>query len=171
MDEKREGEPNAMKNPTTVERKSERELVVTRTFNGPARALFEAWTKPELIKRWWTPKSFGMSFVSCEADVRTGGTYRFVFSHPDFEQRMAFQGRYIEVTPNSRIVWTNEESADGAVTTVTFEEKGGKTLLTLLEVYPSKKALDDAIESGSTGTSGASEQFELLDELLVTLVK
>lgn len=171
MDEKRESEPNAMKNPTTVERKSERELVVTRTFNGPARAVFEAWTKPELIKRWWTPKSFGMSFVSCEADVRTGGTYRFVFSHPDFEQPMAFHGRYIEVTPNSRIVWTNEESADGAVTTVTFEEKGDKTLLTLLELYPSKRALDDAIESGSTGTSGASEQFELLDELLVTLVK
>ena len=171
MDEKRESEPNAMKNPTTVERKSERELVVTRTFNGPARAVFEAWTRPELIKRWWTPKSFGMSFVSCEADVRTGGTYRFVFSHPDFEQPMAFHGRYIEVTPNSRIVWTNEESADGAVTTVTFEEKGDKTLLTLLELYPSKRALDDAIESGSTGTSGASEQFELLDEILVTLVK
>lgn len=171
MDEERESEPNAMKNPTTVERKSERELVVTRTFNGPARAVFEAWTKPELIKRWWTPKSFGMSFVSCEADVRTGGTYRFVFSHPDFEQPMAFHGRYIEVTPNSRIVWTNEESADGAVTTVTFEEKGDKTLLTLLELYPSKRALDDAIESGTTGTSGASEQFELLDELLVTLVK
>ena len=160
-----------MKNPTTVERQSERELVVTRTFNGPARAVFEAWTKPELIKRWWTPKSFGMSFVSCDADVRTGGTYRFVFSHPDFEQPMAFHGRYIEVTPNSRIVWTNEESADGAVTTVTFEEKGDKTLLTLLELYPSKRALDDAIESGTTGTSGASEQFELLDELLVTLVK
>jgi uncharacterized protein YndB with AHSA1/START domain len=171
MDGKREREPNAMKNPTTVERKSERELVVTRTFNGPARTVFEAWTKPELIKRWWTPKSFGISFLSCEADVRTGGTYRFVFSHPDFEQPMAFHGRYIEVTPNWRIVWTNEESADGAVTTVTFEEKGGKTLLTLLELYPSKKALDDAIESGSTGTSGASEQFELLDELLVTLVK
>jgi uncharacterized protein YndB with AHSA1/START domain len=171
MDEKRESEPNAMKNPTTVERKSDRELVVTRTFNGPAAIVFEAWTKPELIKRWWTPKSFGMSFVSCEADVRTGGTYRFVFSHPDFEQPMAFHGRYIEVTPNSRIVWTNEESADGAITTVTFEEKGGKTLLTLLELYPSKRALDDAIESGSTGTSGASEQFELLDELLITLVK
>src|SRR5271165_4204781 len=160
-----------MKNPTTVERKSERELVVTRTFNGPAHIVFEAWTKPELLKQWWAPKSFGISFISCEADVRTGGTYRFVFRHPASEQPMAFFGRYIEVTPNSRIVWTNEESADGAVTTVTFEEKGGKTLLTLLEVYPSKKALDDAIESGSTGTSGASEQFELLDELLVTLVK
>ncbi len=160
-----------MKHRTTVERKSERELVVTRTFNGPARIVFEAWTNPELIKKWWTPKSLGITFVSCEADVRTGGTYRFVFSHPDFEQPMAFHGRYIEVTPNSRIIWTNEESADGAVTTVTFEEKDGKTLLTLIEVYPSKKALDDAIEFGSTATSGASEQFELLDELLVTLVK
>lgn len=115
-----------MKNPTTVKRKSEREMVVTRTFNGPARAVFEAWTKPELIQRWWTPKSFGISFVSCEADVRTGGTYRFVFSHPNFEQPMAFHGRYLEVTPNARIVWTNEESADGNVTTVTFEEKGAR---------------------------------------------
>jgi uncharacterized protein YndB with AHSA1/START domain len=170
MDDKRESEPNPMKNPTTVERKSERELVVTRTFNGPAHLVFEAWTKPELLKRWWVPKSLGMSFVSCEADVRTGGTYRFVFSHPAFEQPMAFFGRYIEVTPHSRIVWTNEESADGPVTTVTLEEKDGKTLLVLHELYPSKQALDDAIASGSTGTSAAGEQFELLDELLVTLV-
>jgi uncharacterized protein YndB with AHSA1/START domain len=160
-----------MKNPTTVERKSERELVVTRTFNGPPRIVFEAWTKPELLKRWWAPKSFGMSFVSCEADVRTGGTYRFVFSHPDFEQPMAFFGRYLEVTPPSRIVWTNEESTDGAVTTVTFEEKGGTTLLVLHELYPSKQALDDAIAAGSTGTAAAAEQFEGLDELLVTLAK
>lgn len=171
MEEEKESEPNPMKNPTTVERKSERELVVTRTFNGPAHIVFEAWTKPELIKRWWTPESFGISFVSCEADVRTGGSYRFVFSHAAFEQPMAFFGRYIEVTPHSRIVWTNEESADGPVSTVTFEEKGGKTLLVLRELYPSKQALDDAIASGSSGTSGAAEQFELLDELLVTLVR
>jgi uncharacterized protein YndB with AHSA1/START domain len=160
-----------MKNPTTVERKSDCELVVTRTFNGPPHIVFEAWTKPELLKRWWTPKSLGMSFVSCEADVRTGGTYRFVFSHPAFEQPMAFFGRYIEVTPHSRVVWTNEESADGPVTTVTFEEKGDTTLLVLRELYPSKEALDEAIASGSTATSGASEQFEQLDELLVTLVR
>lgn len=171
MEEEEESEAAAMKNPTTVERKSERELVVTRTFDGPARIVFEAWTKPELLKRWWTPPSFGISFVSCEADVRTGGTYRFVFSHPDFEQPMAFFGRYIEVTPRSRIVWTNEESEDGPVSTVTFEEKDGKTLLVLHELYPSKQALDDAIASGSTGTSGAGEQFELLDEVLVTLVR
>ena len=158
-----------MSNPTSVERKSERELVITRTFDGPAHLVFEAWTTPELIKRWWTPKSFGMSFLSCEADVRTGGTYRFVFSHPAFEQPMAFFGKYIEVTPNSRIVWTNEESADGAISTLTFEEKGGKTLLVLHELYPSKQALDDAMSSGSPGAAG--EQFEELDEVLATLMR
>ncbi len=165
-----ESEPVTMNNPTTVERQSERELVVTRTFDGPAHIVFEAWTRPELLKRWWTPKSFGISFLSCEADVRTGGTYRFVFSHPAAEQPMAFFGRYVEVTPCSRIVWTNEEGADGPLTTVTFEERGGKTLLVLHELYPSKRALDEAIASGSTGTSGAAEQFELLDEVLATLV-
>jgi uncharacterized protein YndB with AHSA1/START domain len=158
-----------MNNPTTVERKSERELVVTRTFNAPARIVFEAWTNPELLQRWWTPKSFGITFVSCEMDARTGGSYRFVFSHPDFEQPMAFVGKYVEVTPCSRIVWTNEESADGALSTLTFEEKGGKTFLVLHELYPSKQALDDAIESGSSGA--APEQFALLDEILATLVR
>ena len=171
MDVRREADPTPVKNPTTAERTSERELVVRRTFNAPARVVFEAWTKPELLKRWWTPKSLGMSFVSCEADVRTGGTYRFVFSHPASEQPMAFFGRYIEVTPHSRIVWTNEESADGPVSTVTFEEKGDTTLLVLHELYPSKQALDEAIASGSTGTGAAGEQFEQLDELLVTLVR
>jgi len=159
-----------VKNPTTVERTSERELVVRRTFNGPAHLVFEAWARPELLRRWWTPKSFGITFVSCEAEVRTGGTYRFVFGHPASEQPMVFFGRYIEVTPNARIVWTNEESADGAVSTVTFEEKGGRTLLTLHELYPSKQALDDAIASGSTGTGAAGEQFAELDDVLATLV-
>jgi uncharacterized protein YndB with AHSA1/START domain len=161
-------EPGRVKNPTEVARTSERELVVTRTFNCPARLVFEAWTKPELIKRWWAPKSIGMTFVSCEADVRTGGTYRFVFSHPAAPEPAAFFGRYIEVTPPSRIVWTNEESTDNAITTVTFDEKDGKTFLVLRELYPSKQALDDAIASGSTATSAAGEQFEQLDELLLT---
>lgn len=158
-----------MHNPTTVERASDREMVVTRTFNAPARLVFKAWSSPELMMRWWTPKSFGITFVSCEADVRTGGTYRFVFSHPDFEQPMAFFGKYVEVTPPSRIVWTNEEGADGPISTVTFEEKGGQTLLILRELYPSKEALDEAIATGSTGTSGAPEQYDLLDEVLATL--
>ena len=165
MDARRESEPTPMKNPTTVERKSERELVVTRTFNGSARIVFEAWTKPELIKRWWVPKSMGMSLLSCEMDVRVGGKYRFVFGH-DASKPMAFFGRYIEVTPYSRLVWTNEESDDGAVTTVTFEEQDGKTLLAMHELYPSKEALDAA----GTGAADATvETFAQLDELLVTL--
>ena len=170
MEDDTQSEPNPMKNLTTVERASERELVVTRTFDGPANLVFEAWSRPELLQRWWAPPSFGISFVSCEADVRTGGTYHFVFSHPAAEQPMAFFGRYIEVTPHSRIVWTNEESEGGPVSTVTFEEKDGRTLLVLRELYPSKQALDDAIASGSTGTGAAGEQFALLDEVLVTLV-
>ena len=127
-----------MKNRTTVERKSERELVVTRTVNGPARIVFEAFTKPELFKRWWVPKSFGLTLLSCELDVRVGGTYRLVFSHEGSE--MAFFGRYIEVIPDSRIVWTNDEGDDGgAVTTVSFEERDGKTLVVIHDLYPSKK--------------------------------
>ena len=165
MDARRESEPTPMKNRTTVERKSERELVVTRIFNGPARIVFEAWTKPELLKRWWAPKSTGVSLLSCEMDVRVGGKYRLVFGN-DASKPMEFFGRYIEVTPHSRLVWTNDESNDGAVTTVTFEEKGGKTLLVMHELYPSKEALDGAI-AGMEG--GMGETFEQLDELLVTL--
>ena len=168
MDARRESEPTPVKNRTMVERKSERELVVTRIFNGPARLVFEAWTQPELFKRWWVPKSTGMSLVSCEMDVRVGGKYRLTFRHDAFPEPMSFFGRYLEVTPHSRLVWTNEEAEGGGqVTTVTFEEKGGKTLLVMHDLYPSKEALDEAIASGSTG--GATEQFEQLDELLVTL--
>ena len=147
--------------------RSERELVVTRTFNAPPRIVFEAWTRPALLLRWWAPKSFGVSFLSCEADVRVGGTYRFVFAHPASKEPMAFFGRYLEVSPNSRLVWTNEEGGEGgAVTTVTFEEQGGQTLLVMHDLYPSKEALDAAIASGSTN---GGENFEQLDELLVTL--
>ena len=156
-----------MNSRTTVERTSDRELVATRTFDGPARLVYEAWTKPELIMRWWAPESFGISFLSCEADVRTGGAYRFVFAHPASDQGMAFFGRYIEVTPPSRLVLTNEESEDGAVTTITFEEKDGRTRVVVHDLYPSKEALDAAIASGSTG--GWPEQFEQLDDLLHTL--
>jgi uncharacterized protein YndB with AHSA1/START domain len=168
MDARRESEPTPMKTPTTTERTSDRELVVTRTFNSPARFVFEAWTRPELLKRWWAPKSFGLTMISCEADVRVGGTYRLVFRHDAFPEPMAFFGKYIEVTPHSRLVWTNEEGESGAqVTTVTFDEKGGRTLLVMHDLYPSKEALDAAIASGST--SGTGETFEQLDELLVTL--
>jgi uncharacterized protein YndB with AHSA1/START domain len=165
MDASRESVPTPVKNPTTVERKSEREFVVTRTFNGPARLVFEAWTKPELLKLWWAPKSMDVSLLSCEADVRVGGKYRFVFSHGASET-MAFFGRYLEVTPHSRLVWTNEEGDGGeAVTTVTFEEKAGKTLLVLHELHPSKEAVDGAIGFGE----GLRETFGQLDELLITL--
>ena len=168
MDASRGSEPTRTTSPATVERKSERELAVTRTINGPARIVFEAFTKAELFKRWWVPKSFGLSLLSCELDVRVGGTYRLVFSHKGSEP-MAFHGRYIEVTPHSRLVWTNDEGDDGgAVTTVTLEEKGGKTRLVMHDLYPSKEALDAAIASGST--SGMPESLEQLDELVVTLV-
>lgn len=160
-------EPASGNNRTTVERKSERELVVTRTFNGPARIVFEAWTKPEQFKRWWAPKSFGVTMLSCEMDVRVGGTYRLVFGHASSEQLMPFFGRYVEVTPHSRLVWTNDEGdEDGTVTTVTFEERGGKTRVVVHDLYPSKEALDEAIASGSTG--GFGEQFDQLDALLDT---
>ncbi|MFN8096328.1 MAG: SRPBCC family protein [Vicinamibacteria bacterium] len=155
-----------MKNRTTVERKSDREVVVTRTVDGPARLVFEAWTRAELFQRWWVPKSAPVSLLSCEMDVRVGGRYRLVFSHPAAPEPMAFFGRYLEVTPHSRIVWTNEEGGEnGQVTTVTFEERGGQTLVVLSDLYPSKEALDAGIGS----TDGMAETFDQLDELLVTL--
>jgi uncharacterized protein YndB with AHSA1/START domain len=163
MDARRASEPTPMKNRTTVERKSDREIVVTRTFNGPARIVFEAWTKPELFRQWWVPKSVGMSLLSCEMDVRVGGRYRLEFAHGDTQ--MAFFGTYKEVTPHSRLVWTNDESDGGAVSTVTFEERGGKTLLVYHELYSSKEALD-----ANAGMENAmAETFAQLDELLVTL--
>jgi uncharacterized protein YndB with AHSA1/START domain len=156
-----------MKNRTTVEQKSDRELVVTRTFNGPARLVFEAWTKPELLERWWAPKSTGMTLLSCEADVRTGGAYRFVFGLAASEP-MSFHGKYLEVTPHARLVWTNEEGGDnGAITTVTFEEKASKTVVVVHELYPSKQALDAARASGVE--AGTLEAFEQLEELLVAV--
>ena len=163
MDATKVTEPTVMKSTPTVERTSERELVVTRTFNGPARLVFEAWTNPELFRQWWVPKSMGMSLLSCEMDVRTGGTYRLEFAHGD--SRAAFFGTYREVTPHSRLVWTNEETDEGSVTTVTFAEQGGKTLLVMHELYPSKEALDAA--GGASDAMG--ETFDQLDELLVTL--
>ena len=166
MGARRESEGTPLKNRTTVERKSERELVVTRKFNGPARIVFEAWTKPELFQQWWVPKSMGMVLRSCEMDVRVGGRYRLVFGH-DASNPAEFFGRYIEVIPHSRLVWTNDEGGDGGpVTTVTFEEKGGKTVLVLRELYPSKEALDAA---GTGAADVMRETFEQLDELLVAL--
>src|SRR4051794_1018222 len=164
MDATTQSEPTRMKSQTKVERKSERELVVTRTINGPARLVFEAWTKPELFRQWWVPKSLGMSLLSCEMDVRVGGRYRLEFAHGD--SQLAFFGTYREVTPHSRLVWTNEESDEGSVTTVTFAEQGGKTLLVMHDLYPSKEALDAA---GTGAADAMVETFDQLDELLLTL--
>ena len=162
MPKENEGSSAAM-NRTVVKRKSDFELVVTRTFNAPAHIVFEAWSNPELFKLWWVPKSVGMSLLSCDMDIRTGGTYRLVFSHPAFDQPMAFFGTYKEVTPHKRLVWTNEDSDQGAVTTVTFEENDGKTLVTFHELYPTTAALEEAL-AGSA--EGLPEQFAQLDELL-----
>ena len=163
METRRESEPTPMKNQTKVERTSDREVVVTRIFDGPARLVFEAWTKPELFKRWWVPKSMGMSLLACELDARTGGKYRLVYAHEG--STMEFHGKYIEVTPPSRLVWTNAESENGAVTTVTFEDKGGKTLLVVHDLYPSKEAFE--AEHGME--EAMVETFAQLDDLLVTL--
>ena len=152
-------------NPTDVQRKSDRELVVTRTFDAPARLVFEAWRDPELFRRWWVPASAGITLLSCEMDVRTGGRYRLEFGHPASEQPMAFFGRYLDVVPGERIVWTNEESDQGAVTTVTFEERDGRTLVTYSERYPTEAACDEAL-AGSA--EGLPVQFAQLDEMLAT---
>ena len=158
-------EANPKRNPTTTERTSERELVVTRTLNAPAHLVYAAWTKAELFQRWWVPKSVGVRLLSCELDVRVGGTYRLVFAHPVTGEPMPFFGRYSDVVPNARIVWSNEEAGgDGPITTVTFEETHGTTRVVVHDLYPSKQALDDAIESGSTG--GLPETFDQLEEFL-----
>ena len=162
MDASKDSEVAPVKNRTTVERKSDRELVVTRTFDAPARIVFEAWTRPELFMRWWAPRSMGVPLLSCEMDVRTGGKYRLEFGQ-DASNSMAFFGKYIEVIPDSRLVWTNEEEEDGGVTTVTFEETGGKTLLTYRELFASKEALDEQ------GGGILPEQLDQLDELLAAL--
>ena len=165
MDERREGEATTpTKNLPVVDRRSERELVVTRTVNAPARLVFEAWTKAELFRRWWVPKSYGLNLVSCEMDVRVGGQYRLAFLHEG--STMEFFGTYLEVTPDSRLVWTNEEGDSGqTITTVTFEENAGKTLVVIHDLYASKEALDAA--SGSTGAM--PEALDQLDELLASL--
>jgi uncharacterized protein YndB with AHSA1/START domain len=165
MNARNESEPGPAKNRTKVERVSDREVVVTRTINGPARIVFEAFTKAELLKRWWVPRSMGMTLLSCEVDARVGGKYRLVFDHSP--EPLAFFGTYVEVTPHSRLAWTNEEGGEGgSVTAVTFEETDGKTLIVLRETYPSKEALDAA---GTGAAEAMIETFDQMEELLVAL--
>jgi len=147
-----------------VQRKSEREILVARSFDAPVHLVFEAWTKAELFRQWWTPKSYGMTILSCEMDVRTGGGYRLEIGHPAFDQPMAFFGTYTDVVPDQRIVWTNEESAEGAITTVTFTEAGGRTDVVVSNLFPSAQALEDELASGAPECMG--ETFDQLDELL-----
>jgi uncharacterized protein YndB with AHSA1/START domain len=166
MNARSESERGVVKNRTTVERTSDREVVVTRAINGPARIVFEAFTRAELFKRWWVPKSIGMTLLSCEIDARVGGKYRLEFDVGAAEPA-AFFGTYVEVQPSSRLVWTNDEAGEGgSVTTVTFEDKGDKTLVVLREKYPSKEALDAA---GTGAAEAMVETFDQLDELLVAL--
>lgn len=151
----------------TMERTSDRELVVMRTVNGSARSVYAAWTDAKLFERWWVPRSFPVTLLSCEIDARMGGGYRLVFGHEG--QSMEFFGRYLEVVPNARLVWTNDEGDDEPVTTVTFEDLGSTTRVVVHDLYPSKEALDAAIASGSAGIAGMPEQLEQLEELLTTL--
>ncbi|MFN8588443.1 MAG: SRPBCC domain-containing protein [Candidatus Eisenbacteria bacterium] len=146
----------------TVERTSDREVVVTRTFDAPARLVFAAWTRPELFRQWWVPRSMDMVLHACEMDVRVGGRYRL-----NFGEGADFFGRYLEVEPPSRLAWTNEEGGDGgSVTTVTFEENDGRTRVVVTERYPSKEALDAA---GLGAQEAMRETFAQLEELLRTL--
>jgi uncharacterized protein YndB with AHSA1/START domain len=164
MDNRQDNGPAPAAGNTTVKRVSELELAVTRIFDAPARIVFEAWTNPELFIRWWAPKSMGVPLRSCQMDVRPGGTYRLEFG-TDAASTFAFFGKYIEVVPPTRLAWTNDEGEDGGISTVTFVEDGGKTLLTFSEVYPTKEAL----ETSQGGLDGTPEQFAQLDELLATL--
>jgi uncharacterized protein YndB with AHSA1/START domain len=161
MDATTQRELAPTKNITTVDQTSDREVVVTRTFDAPARLVFEAWSTPELFRRWWVPKSMGMTLHSCEMDVRTGGSYRLGFGGG-----MDFFGTYLEVTPPSRIVWTNDEGSEtGSVTTVTLTETDGTTLVVVSELFPSKEAFD----ADGGAADAMPETFEQLDELLVEL--
>jgi uncharacterized protein YndB with AHSA1/START domain len=157
-------------NRTTVERRSDRELVVTRSFDAPAHLVWDAWTRPDLLKRWWAPRSLGVTLFECESDVRVGGRYRYVFGR-DPKERMAFSGTYREVVHPSRLVFTQlfeqMPAAGEALVTATFEEQGRKTRLVMLALYPSKEALDGAVASGME--RGMRETYEQLEQLVATL--
>ncbi len=150
-----------MTNPTTVERVSDVEVRVTRVVNAPVRKVYAAWTRAELFRQWWVPKSAPVKLLSCEMDVRVGGGYKLVFEYQGSE--MAFFGKYTEVVPEARLAWTNDESGDaGQVSTVTFDDLGDKTRVVMSDRYASKEALDAGIGS----LDGASETFDQLEALV-----
>jgi len=155
---------NTAPNPTKVECLSDRELAVTRLFDAPVAMVFKAWSDPSLFRRWWVPEGHGINLVGCDMDVRTGGKYRLEFAAGD--QTMAFHGKYLDVVPNQKIVWTNDEGEDdGQVTTVTFEDRGGKTLVTYRDSFPSEGALEEAMNGAA---KGLPQQFDQLAELLAS---
>lgn len=146
---------------TAVERRSDRELVVTRRFAAPIHLVYRAWADPALFRQWWIPRSYGMTLVSCEMDIRKGGTYRLEIGHPASDQPMAFFGTYLEVVPDERLVWTNEESPEGAITTVTFATVDGLTEVSISNLFPSAQALEQELESGACdGTRESLGQLE-----------
>ncbi len=155
-------------NPTSLERTSDKEIVIARTFRAPAQIVFDAWTKPEYVRRWWAPESRGVTLVQCDADLRPGGAYRYVLARGKAE-RFAFSGKYLEIARPTRLVYTQSfEPVPGeAVVTVSFEERGGSTTLVAHELYPSKEALDGALASGME--DGMRETFDQLDELVASL--
>jgi uncharacterized protein YndB with AHSA1/START domain len=164
-----------LKSRTSLERASDRELVIARTFNGPARIVFDAWTRPEHVSRWWAPQALGVSVVSCDAEVRVGGRYRYVLQ-PRKGGAIAFSGEYLEVTPHSRLVYTSffeptalgpMEGVPAVVVTVTFDEQDGRTHMVSRELYPSKEVLDGALASGME--PGVHATMDQLDELVSSL--
>ncbi|MGA7329822.1 MAG: SRPBCC family protein [Rhodomicrobium sp.] len=169
MQQARTGE-STIRNETIVERSADRELVVIRTFNAPVHIVFDAWTKPELLKRWWAPKSFGVSLFECESDLRVGGAYRYAFGR-DPKHPEVFSGRYVEVNSPSRLVLTQvyERMSDAgeAVVTATFEESQGRTRLTLHQLFPSKEALEGALASGME--LGMRVTLDQLDALVASM--
>jgi len=157
-------------NATQVERLSDRELIIRRTFQARPHIVFGAMTRPELFKRWFAPQAMGATFVDCMFDVRVGGTYRYVFGRPG-EPSAAFSGTYREVIDGKRLVYTQifePRVADGeGVITATFEVQGTATRFTQRELYPSKAVLDFALSSGME--RGMRETLEQLETLVQSL--
>lgn len=152
------------KRPVAVERRSDREFAITRSFDAPAALVFKAWSRADLFRQWWTPKSFGMTIVSCEMDVRTGGSYRLEIAHPAMDQPMAFFGRYLEVVASALMVWTNDEAGEGPVTRVTFAEADGRTTVVYSNTFPTAQAMEDELASGAC--DGMDETFAQLEAVL-----
>lgn len=156
-----------MSNPTLkVEARGDREIVMTRIFDAPRNLVFEAFTRPELLKRWLTGAP-GWSLAVCEVDLRVGGSLRYLWRGPGGEE-MGMRGVFREITPPERIVGTERFDQawypGEAVGTVVFSEQGGKTTLTQTIVYESREARDIVLKSPMEG--GITMSYNQLAELL-----